>query len=159
MKDHVTFKLNGREVSVALAREKKLLEILREDLGMTGTKCGCDSGICGACTVVIDGKEVKSCLYSSERLDGVEVLTIEGLSVNSIHPIQKALIDAGAVQCGYCTPGIVMGLYALYSSNPEAEEAEILKVLDRHLCRCTGYETIVEGAIAARSLFSTTGTR
>ena len=159
MKEHVTFKLNGRDVSIGLSREKKLLEILREDLGVTGTKCGCDSGVCGACTVVLDGKEVKSCLYSSEKLDGVEVLTIEGLSVNSIHPIQKALIDAGAVQCGYCTPGIVMGLYALFDSNPGAEDAEIMKVLDRHLCRCTGYEALVEGAKAARSQFSGTGKR
>jgi carbon-monoxide dehydrogenase small subunit len=156
MREKANFKLNGRDVSIPLGRDKKLLEILRDDLGMTGTKCGCDNGVCGACTVVVDGKEEKSCLYSSERLEGVNIITIEGLSVDSVHPIQKALIEAGAVQCGYCTPGIVMGLYALFSAGTGATDADIMRVLDRHLCRCTGYEALIEGAKDARALFAAT---
>ncbi|MCX7024152.1 MAG: 2Fe-2S iron-sulfur cluster-binding protein [Spirochaetes bacterium] len=157
MSERINFRLNGRDVSVEIDRAKMLLEILREDLEMTGTKCGCDNGVCGSCVVVVDGRAVKSCLHPSKKLEGAEVLTIEGLSLNSIHPIQKALVDAGAVQCGYCTPGIVMELHALFASNPGADDAEIMKALDRHLCRCTGYETIIEGAKAARMQLSMAG--
>jgi len=152
MSNRISFKLNGKPVSVDLEWDKKLLDILREDLGITGVKRGCDTGVCGACTVVVNGKAVKSCVFPTKNLEGAEVITIEGLSVDSIHPIQQALIDAGAVQCGFCTPGFVMELYALFTANPDATEDEILKALDRHLCRCTGYETIISGAKAAQTL-------
>ncbi|HCM25777.1 MAG TPA: hypothetical protein DIC34_04400 [Treponema sp.] len=152
MSGRINFKLNGKNVSVELDREKKLLDILREDLRITGVKRGCDTGVCGACTVVVDGKAVKSCVFPGKNLEGTEVVTIEALSVDSVHPIQQALIDAGAVQCGFCTPGFVMELYALFRSKPDADDAEIMKALDRHLCRCTGYETIIAGAKAAREL-------
>jgi carbon-monoxide dehydrogenase small subunit len=154
MKEKVSFRLNGRAISVELDREMKLLELLREELNLTGTKCGCDNGVCGACTVILNGKAVKSCVTSSKKLEGADVLTIEGLSVSAVHPIQQALVDSGSVQCGFCTPGIVMELHALFTANPGAEDAEIMKVLDRHLCRCTGYEAILEGAKVARSLVS-----
>ena len=150
MSGRVNFTVNGKEVSVDLKWDKKLLDILREDLNLTGTKRGCDNGVCGACTVIVNGKAVKSCVYPSSKLEGADILTIEGLSKNGVHPIQQALLDAGAVQCGYCTPGIVLELYALFSSRPDAEQGDIVKALDRHLCRCTGYEAIIEGSLEAQ---------
>jgi aerobic-type carbon monoxide dehydrogenase small subunit (CoxS/CutS family) len=152
MSDRINFRLNGKDVSVVLNWDKKLLDILRDDLHVTGTKRGCDTGVCGACTVVVNGKAVKSCVYPNKNLEGAEVITIEGLNLDSVHPIQQALIDAGAVQCGYCTPGFVMELYALFMNTPDADDSEILKALDRHLCRCTGYEAIIAGAKAAQAL-------
>ncbi len=151
MSDLIHFTVNGKAVTTRLDRDKKLLDILRDELNLTGTKRGCDTAVCGACTVVVDGRAMKSCALPATRLEGVDVLTIEGISVDAVHPIQQALIDAGAVQCGFCTPGIVMELYALFTANPDAEESEIINALNRHLCRCTGYEAILEGARTAGS--------
>ncbi len=151
MSEKITFTVNGTSRTVEIEEGEKLLFILRERLGLTGTKRGCDEAACGACVVVIDGKATKSCVYPGNRLEGKKVLTIEGISKGSnLHPIQRALIDAGAVQCGYCMPGIVMELYALFNRNRQASEQEILAALEKHLCRCTGYEAIWEGALKAR---------
>jgi len=151
MAEKITFKVNGIERSLEIEDGEKLIEILREKLDLTGTKRGCDDASCGACTVVVDGEATKSCVYPAKKVAGKEVTTIEGLARGKkLHPIQEALIEAGAVQCGYCTPGIVMELYALFSENSNSSDEEITEALSRHLCRCTGYEAILEGARIAR---------
>ncbi len=151
MPEKITFTVNGTPRTVEVAKGEKLIFILRERLGLTGTKRGCDDASCGACTVVIDGVATKSCTFPASKLAGKEVITIEGVSEGTrLHPIQKALIEAGAVQCGYCMPGIVMELYALFNRNSRASDEEIRDALELHLCRCTGYEAIWEGALQAR---------
>jgi carbon-monoxide dehydrogenase small subunit len=153
MMKQITFTINGEERTVAAEPARYLLDILRDELHLTGAKRGCDNGTCGACVVVMDGRAVKSCILPVEKLDGVNVLTVEGLSDGrTLHPVQQALIDAGAVQCGFCTPGIVMELYALFTKNVDASEDEIRRALNKHLCRCTGYEAIWEGALLAQSM-------
>ncbi len=155
MSQKVTFTVNGFERTVEIEGWEKLLDVLREKLNLTGTKRGCDDVSCGACTVVVDGEAKKSCVYPAKRLDGKEVITIESMADGTtLHPIQQALIEAGAVQCGYCIPGIVMGLYALYGKNPDASEEETIEVLSNHLCRCTGYEAILEGAKLAQKMMA-----
>ena len=151
MADLIQFTLNGTPQSVAIDPADKIIDVLREHLNLTGTKRGCDDGTCGACTIVLNGEAKRACLLPAAKLDGADVLTIEGLNRGSdIHPIQKALIEAGAVQCGYCIPGIVMELYALYTKKPDADDGEIKTALSRHFCRCTGYEAIWEGAKLAQ---------
>jgi carbon-monoxide dehydrogenase small subunit len=151
MADLIQFTLNGTPQSVAVEPADKIIDVLREHLNLTGTKRGCDDGTCGACTIVLNGEAKRACLLPAAKLDGADVLTIEGLNRGAdIHPIQKALIEAGAVQCGYCIPGIVMELYALYTKNPDAGDDEIKTALSRHFCRCTGYEAIWEGAKLAQ---------
>ena len=153
MTKQITFTVNGEERTVAAEPARYLLDILRDELHLTGAKRGCDNGTCGACVVVMDGRAVKSCIVPIEKLDGVNILTVEGLSDGrTLHPVQQALIDAGAVQCGFCTPGIVMELYALFTKNVDASEDEIRRTLNKHLCRCTGYEAIWEGALLAQSM-------
>lgn len=149
--EKIKFKVNGIEKVLEVEGNENLLDILRERLNLTGAKRGCDDASCGACVVIVNGEAVKSCIYSVKKLNGAEVLTIEGLAKDGeLHPIQKAMIDSGAVQCGYCTPGIVMELYALFNKNIDANENEIIDALDKHLCRCTGYETILDGAKLAQ---------
>ncbi|HOO20675.1 MAG TPA: (2Fe-2S)-binding protein [Kiritimatiellia bacterium] len=151
MADLIQFTLNGTPQSVAVEPADKIIDVLREHLNLTGTKRGCDDGTCGACTIVLNGEAKRACLLPAAKLDGAAVLTIEGLNRGAdIHPIQKALIEAGAVQCGYCIPGIVMELYALYTKKPDATDDEIKTALSRHFCRCTGYEAIWEGAKLAQ---------
>ncbi len=152
MAEAITFKINGETKTVAIEGHEKLIEILREKLDLTGTKCGCDDASCGACTVVVNGEAKKSCVFPHAKLNGAEVTTIEGMTGKDggLHPIQQAMIDGGAVQCGYCIPGIVMELHALYSRNLEAGEAEITEALSRHFCRCTGYEAIMKSALLAQ---------
>ncbi len=151
MTEKINFTVNGTPRTVEIEKGEKLIFVLRERLGLTGTKRGCDDASCGACTVLVDGKATKSCTFPATKAAGKEVVTIEGISKGTqLHPIQTALIEAGAVQCGYCTPGIVMELYALYSRNPQASDDEIRDALELHLCRCTGYEAIWEGALKAR---------
>lgn len=153
MTKQITFTVNGEERTVAAEPARYLLDILRDELHLTGAKRGCDNGTCGACVVVMDGRAVKSCIVPIEKLDGVNILTVEGLSDGrTLHPVQQALIDTGAVQCGFCTPGIVMELYALFTKNVDASEDEIRRALNKHLCRCTGYEAIWEGALLAQSM-------
>lgn len=128
-----------------------LVDVLRDQFGLTGTKVGCRVGQCGACTVIMNGEPVTSCTVLAEKAEGSEVLTIEGLAKGGrLHPIQEAFIKAGAVQCGFCTPGLIMRLYALFSKNPDADEAAIKDALGKHVCRCTGYESILEAALLAQ---------
>lgn len=156
MSQKITFTVNGFERTVEIEGWEKLLDVLREKLNLTGTKRGCDDASCGACTVIVDGEAKKSCVYPAKRLDGKEVITIEGIADGmELHPIQLALIEAGAVQCGYCIPGIVLELYALFNKKPDASEDEIVEALALHLCRCTGYEAILEGALLARERMAT----
>lgn len=147
----ITFKVNGINKTIEIEGHETLLDILREKINLTGTKRGCDDGSCGACTVIVNGEAVKSCIYSAKKLNDAEIITIEGLTKNGeLHPIQKAMIDSGAVQCGYCTPGIIMELFALFNKNIDASEDQIIDVLSKHLCRCTGYEAILDGAKLAQ---------
>jgi aerobic-type carbon monoxide dehydrogenase small subunit (CoxS/CutS family) len=151
MSETITFTVNGNKRTATVDPELRLLDVIRDELHLTGTKRGCDNYTCGTCVVVVNGKAVKSCAYPLTRLEGAEVLTVEGLAEGTeLHPIQQALIDAGAVQCGFCTPGIIMELYALFTENLDATEEQILSALDKHLCRCTGYEAIWEGALLAQ---------
>jgi carbon-monoxide dehydrogenase small subunit len=139
-----TLTVNGITRSVEADPKTPLLHILRRNFGLTGTKQGCDNGTCGACTVVVDGKAVKSCVHQISKADGANVVTIEGLAKGTeLHPVQRALVDSGAIQCGFCTPGIVMELYALLEADKNPDDATLRKALNKHLCRCTGYETIV----------------
>jgi carbon-monoxide dehydrogenase small subunit len=149
----ITLTVNGVRRTVSYTAKESLLEILRNALDLTGAKEGCGYGACGSCTVVVNGEAVKACtLRGREKLEGIEVLTIEGLGdpEGNLHPIQEAFLRAGAVQCGFCTPGFIMRLYALLKNKPEATEEEIRKALSENLCRCTGYEAILEAALLAR---------
>lgn len=147
----ITFKVNGINKTIEIEGYETLLDILREKINLTGTKRGCDDGSCGSCTVIVNREAVKSCIYSAKKLNNAEIITIEGLIKNGeLHPIQKAMIDSGAVQCGYCTPGIIMELFALLNKNMNASENQIIDVLSNHLCRCTGYEAILDGAKLAQ---------
>ena len=152
MAEAIQFTLNGAPQTAAIETADKIIDVLREHLNLTGTKRGCDDGTCGACTIVLDGEAKRACLLPAAKLAGATVLTIEGISQGlEIHPIQKALIEAGAVQCGYCIPGIVLELYALFTKNVNASDDEIKTALSRHFCRCTGYEAIWEGAKLAQT--------
>jgi len=142
---HTHFRLNGEDVDVWVPPYKTLLEVLREDFGLCGTKHGCELGECGACTVLIDGEPVLSCLTLGLECDDREITTIEGLTVNGeLHPLQTAFADLGAVQCGYCTPGMLLAARALLDSNPHPTRDEIRQALSGNLCRCTGYQQIIE---------------
>jgi carbon-monoxide dehydrogenase small subunit len=148
MKIH--FALNGREVSIETDAETRLLDVLREDLHLAGTKEGCGEGECGACTVLLDGLPVNSCLIPAPQVDGRDVLTIEGLAEgNHLHPLQAAFVEQGAVQCGFCTPGFVLSAYALLRSNSSPTDEEIITALEGNLCRCTGYGKIVSAVRSA----------
>ncbi|MDK2979988.1 MAG: aerobic carbon-monoxide dehydrogenase small subunit [Chloroflexota bacterium] len=142
----VTFKLNGETVTREVTRKLTLLRLLREDLKLTGTKNGCDQGDCGACSVIIDGKLEKSCIYPARNLEGKEVLTIEGVSNPDGTPgdMQQAFLDAGATQCGYCTPGMVLAGEVLLMNNSDPSRQEIREAISENLCRCTGYQQIVD---------------
>ncbi len=160
MSEWITLTVNGVRRTVSCTAKESLLEILRDALHLTGAKEGCGYGACGSCTVVVNGEAVKACtLRGSEKLEGIEVLTIEGLadSEGNLHPIQEAFLRAGAVQCGFCTPGFILRLYALFKSKPGATEEEIKIALSENLCRCTGYEAIWEAALLAQEMMK--GTR
>jgi carbon-monoxide dehydrogenase small subunit len=142
---HIRLKLNGEDVDVSFAPYKTLLEVLREDLALEGTKHGCELGECGACAVLMDGNPVLSCLVLGVECDGREVVTIEGMASGStLHPLQEAFADLGAAQCGYCTPGILLTAKALLDRNPNPDRDEIRYALSGNLCRCTGYNQIFE---------------
>jgi aerobic-type carbon monoxide dehydrogenase small subunit (CoxS/CutS family) len=139
---HLT--LNGQEVTVPVDAGATLAHVLREQLGLTGTKIGCSEGECGACTVLVDEIAVDSCIYPALKTQGRSVVTIEGLQHNDeLHPLQRAFLESGAVQCGYCTPGMLMSAAALLARNPHPTEDEIRLAISGNLCRCTGYSKIV----------------
>ena len=148
----ITVAINGEEFDLTLKPARTLLELLRDDLDLTGTKEGCDGGECGACTVLIDDEPRLACLTLAATLDGKKVLTIEGLAKNgSLHPLQRAFLDKGAVQCGYCTPGVILSAKALLDKNPAPTEDDIKKALAGNLCRCTGYQKIIGAVLEAAS--------
>lgn len=150
MKRLITLTVNGVQHEVAIEPRQSLLQVLREELHLTGTKEGCSEGECGACTVVLDGQTVDSCLIFGLEAHGREVVTIEGLAqADQLHPVQKAFAEYGAVQCGFCTPGMILSAKALLESNPHPTEAEIRQSISGNLCRCTGYVKIVEAIQAA----------
>lgn len=145
MEKTFTFTVNGQPKTVTTDPERPLLEVLREDLGLTGTKSGCGEGRCGACTVLIGGKISTSCIIPVADADGQKILTIEGLARGEkLHPVQEAFLAEGALQCGYCTPGMIMGVVGLLNEKPGATETEILTRMDGHLCRCCGYAKITK---------------
>ena len=147
----VSFEVNGRPVELLVAPNRTLLEVLREDLGLTGVKHGCDDSNCGVCTVIMDGKAVKSCSILIGQAEGTKVTTIEGLEgENGLHPLQKAFIEHFAIQCGYCTPSMILSAKALLDENPQATEDDIREALHGNICRCTGYKKIIEAVEAAR---------
>ena len=153
MIEKISFQINGKPTTVEVEPDMMVLDVLREVLNLTGTKHGCDNSTCGTCTIVVNGKAVKSCNLPVKKIEGADVLTIEGLAKGTqLHPIQKAISESGAIQCGFCTPGIVMELYGLLEDKPEASQPEIENALNKHLCRCTGYEPIKDGALMAQKL-------
>ncbi|GFN24097.1 (2Fe-2S)-binding protein [Thermanaeromonas sp. C210] len=150
MKRLITLKVNGEEVTVGVEPDKTLLWLLREGLNLTGTKEGCGAGECGACTVIFNGKAVNSCLVLAVEADGAEVYTIEGEAKDGqLSELQKAFIEHNALQCGFCTPGMIMAARALLNRNPNPTEEEIKEAIEGNLCRCTGYVPIVEAIKAA----------
>ncbi len=141
----LSLRVNGDPVELMVEDDETLLEVLRDRLLLTGTKRGCGEGQCGHCTVIMNGKAVNSCLTLALEAEGSRVLTIEGLAEGDrLHPIQKAYVEAGAIQCGYCTPGMVMAIYSLLKENPRPGEDEIREGIKGVMCRCTGYYKIVE---------------
>lgn len=154
----IRFTLNGDPVELAVRPEETLVQTLRERLGLTGTKQGCDLGDCGSCTVLFDGEPVLSCLMLASDAEGHEVVTIEGLTNGEqLHPVQKAFHEEGAVQCGFCTPGMVLTATALLNSNPDPTDTEIRHALSGNLCRCTGYTKIVRAVKRAAGESRTCG--
>ena len=150
MKTAITLKINGEVHNVAVEPNQTLLDVLREELALTGSKKGCDSGVCGACTVIIDGKPVLGCMTLAVRCQDREILTIEGLSQNGrLHPLQQAAIDHNAVQCGFCSPGWILTAKALLESTPRPTRADIRRGIAGNICRCTGYKKIEEAIMAA----------
>lgn len=145
MKRLINLVVNGESHEVAVLPEQTLLEVLREELGLTGTKKGCNQGECGACTVLVDGKPVSSCLVLAVSVNGKSVSTIEGLSQDGrLHPLQEAFVKYGAIQCGFCTPGMLLAAKYLLENRPKPSEQEIKEAINGNICRCTGYVKIVE---------------
>jgi len=143
--------INGEPYELTVEPRTTLAELLREELHLTGTKEGCGIGMCGACTVLLDGKAIKSCLVLALKANGKEITTIEGLAAKGdIHPLQKAFIDHGAIQCGYCTPGMILSAKALLDENPHPTEEEVRMAMAGNLCRCTGYVKILEAILSVR---------
>jgi carbon-monoxide dehydrogenase small subunit len=150
MKRLINITVNQTAYELAVEPRMTLLDLIREELSLTGTKQGCCEGECGACTVLLDGKPVSSCIVLAVEADGREVETIEGLEgQNGLHPIQKAFVEKGAIQCGFCTSGMIMSAKALLSQNHKPTEHEIRKAISGNLCRCTGYQKIVEAIQSA----------
>jgi aerobic-type carbon monoxide dehydrogenase small subunit (CoxS/CutS family) len=148
------FTVNGAEVSVSVEPRTSLADCLRRELKLTGTHLGCEHGVCGACTVIVDGAAVRSCLMLAAQADGCEIVTVEGLSDgNKLGPLQAAFRKHHALQCGYCTPGILTTAHALLSDEPDADAARIRDVLSGNICRCTGYTSIIDAVLEARSAY------
>ncbi len=146
---NVTLKVNGEEYEVSVPPNKTLLDVLRDRLGLLEVKCGCNEGGCGACTVLLNGKPMYSCRMLAVQAEGKAITTIRGLAkYGELHPLQKNFIEYGAVQCGYCTPGIILVAKALLDENPKPTEEEVRQAISGNLCRCTGYQQIVEAIMA-----------
>ena len=146
----VSFNLNGEDITVQTLPHRRLLDLLREDLHLVGTKEGCGIGECGACTVIVDGKAVTSCMMLAGQVEGKQVLTIEGVGKDgTLDPIQTAVLDQLAIQCGFCTPGFVMSAKALIDENPNATLPEVRRAISGNLCRCTGYEQLAQAIYQA----------
>lgn len=146
----VTIKVNGKEYTREINPMMRLVDFLRDEIKLKGTKEGCGEGECGACTVIVNGQIINSCIMLAAAADGAEVLTIEGVSGEELHPIQEAFLEAGAVQCGYCIPGMVLSAKALLDKNIDATEEDIKEGISGNLCRCTGYAKMVEGVKLAQ---------
>jgi aerobic-type carbon monoxide dehydrogenase small subunit (CoxS/CutS family) len=145
MKIKISFTLNGEAAQLETDSDRRVVDLLREDLGLTGTKEACGSGECGACTILVDGESRLSCLMQAGQLAGRTITTIEGLAdEHGLHPVQQAFVEAGAVQCGFCTPGLILGTIDLLRRHPRPEREEIREGLSGNLCRCTGYQKIVD---------------
>ncbi len=152
------FRLNGKDCKASVSPDQLLVEFIREQLGLTGTKTSCDIGICGACTIILDGKAVSSCSMLAFQVNGKDLLTIEGLvSDGKLHPVQDAFIECGGFQCGFCTPGMILLAKTLLDENPSPKATEIREYMDANICRCTGYQMIIESIqCAAKRMRSST---
>jgi carbon-monoxide dehydrogenase small subunit len=149
MKQVVTLRVNGDPYEVAVAGHQRLIDVIRDVIGLTGTKEGCGEGECGACTVIMDGRPVNSCLVLGAQADGAEIVTIEGLMVDGgMSLIQRTFVELGAVQCGFCSPGMILTAKALLDENPDPSEEDVREALAGNLCRCTGYDKIVDAVLA-----------
>ena len=145
MRESIDFRLNGKPTKLEIEGDRMLLWVLRTDLGLTGTKFGCGASLCGACTVIVGQEAVRSCQFPVKEVRGREVTTIEGLARNgTLHPLQKAFAEYGAVQCGFCNPGMIMTAYGLWLKNPKMTRAEIIEGMDQNLCRCGAHNRIVK---------------
>lgn len=152
MNENISFKLNDKSVSVTTDGDRPLLWVLRTDLGLTGTKYGCGKGLCGACTVMVDDRAVRSCVIPVRSVKGKEVLTIEGLATNGkLHPIQEAFVKHDALQCGFCTPGMILNAYGLLLKNPQPTKAQIIQGMEGNLCRCAAHSRIIQAVQSAAS--------
>jgi aerobic-type carbon monoxide dehydrogenase small subunit (CoxS/CutS family) len=152
------FKVNGREVEVLAESRTSLADCLRRDLKLTGTHLGCEHGVCGACTIILNGAAVRSCLMLAVQADGSEILTVEGLSKgDALSPLQASFRKHHALQCGFCTPGILTTAHALLSEEPDADADRIRSVLSGNICRCTGYVSIIEAVLDARAAYRRPG--
>lgn len=141
----IEFSLNKKPIKLTTTPNRRLLDLLRDDLGLTGTKEGCGIGECGACTVLINNKAANACLILAPQIEGLEVTTIEGLAQDGqLHPLQQTFLEQGAVQCGFCTPGMLLSAYALLLENPQPSEEEIKEAIAGNICRCTGYKQIIK---------------
>ncbi len=146
----IRLKVNGTDHDLTVEARRTLADVLRDDLGFTGTHLGCEHGVCGACTVIVDGRSARSCLMLAAQADGAEISTVEGLASDAgLHPIQEAFWDHHALQCAFCTPGFLMTTYELLRKNPDPTEQQVREALSGNLCRCTGYQTIVEAVLDA----------
>lgn len=150
MKKMISLKVNDREYDLVIPVNRTLTQVLRENLKLTGTKQGCEVGDCGSCTVLLDGQPVNSCLVLAVEAEGHEILTIEGLSdAGKLHPLQEAFVEHGSIQCGFCSPGMILSAKALLDKNPSPGPGEIREALSGNLCRCTGYQKIVDAVESA----------
>jgi len=150
MKETINFKLNGKSTSLNVEGDRSLLWVLRTDLGLTGTKFGCGASLCGACTVVVGKEAVRSCQYPIKEVRGKEVTTIEGLAKDGkLHPLQERFVELGALQCGFCTPGMIMNAYALLLKTPKPTRAQIITAMDDNLCRCGAHKRIIQAIESA----------
>ena len=149
-KADVTFTVNGQECTIRVEPRHSLADALREDCGLTGTHLGCEHGVCGACTVLVDDQPVRSCLMFAVQAEGMRLRTVEGLAIgDKLHPLQQAFWDHHGLQCGFCTPGFLMLAVGILENNPDIGEAELRAALSSNLCRCTGYQNIIKAVLAA----------